>query len=76
VVCTNNNSQGFALANNTDKSVFAVLSQDPPRARRFGNAMKAFTEGTGYDLKYVIDNYPWEGLGSGTVVDVTLSLSC
>ncbi|KAM3076301.1 hypothetical protein ACMFMF_005634 [Clarireedia jacksonii] len=32
---------GFALANRTDKSVFETLSQNPPRARRFGNAMKA-----------------------------------
>ncbi|PQE06932.1 6-hydroxytryprostatin B O-methyltransferase protein [Rutstroemia sp. NJR-2017a WRK4] len=64
------NETGFALANNTDKSLFAVLSQDPQRARRFGNGMKAFTEGTGYDLQYVVNNYPWEGLGSGTIVDV------
>ncbi|KAF7937469.1 uncharacterized protein EAE98_001783 [Botrytis deweyae] len=55
------NETGFALANGTDKSVFEVLSQNPPRAKRFGSAMKAWTEGTGYDLQYV-DN--------GTVVDV------
>jgi hypothetical protein len=36
--------------------------------------MKAWTEGTGYDLQSVIDNYPWEGLDSGTVVDVMLPI--
>ncbi|KAF7879473.1 hypothetical protein EAF04_000669 [Stromatinia cepivora] len=64
------NAMGFALANGTDKSVFDVLSQDPSRARRFGNAMKAFTEGTGFDMQYVVDNYPWKDIGQGTVVDV------
>lgn len=33
--------------------------------------MKAFTEGTGFDLKHVVDGYPWESLGNGTVVDVS-----
>ncbi|KAI9646018.1 hypothetical protein NHQ30_005456 [Ciborinia camelliae] len=64
------NQTGFALANGTDKSVFEVLSQNPPRARRFGNAMKAFTEGTGFDMQYVVENYPWKDFGQGTVVDV------
>ncbi|TGO45865.1 hypothetical protein BCON_0360g00090 [Botryotinia convoluta] len=54
---------GFALANGTDKSVFEVLSQNLPRAKRFGSAMKAWTEGTGYDLQY-------KEVGNGTVVDV------
>ncbi|TGO83675.1 hypothetical protein BPOR_0609g00050 [Botrytis porri] len=60
----------FALANGTDKSVSEVLSQNPARAKRFGSAMKAWTEGTGYDLQYVIDNYSWQEVGNGTVVDV------
>ncbi|KAF4633506.1 hypothetical protein G7Y89_g4613 [Cudoniella acicularis] len=63
------NETGFAIANNSDKSVFEVLSQDMFRAKRFGNAMKAFTEGTGFDLQYV-DNYPWKEIENGTVVDV------
>ncbi|KAF7901920.1 uncharacterized protein EAF01_007218 [Botrytis porri] len=62
--------QWFALANGTDKSVSEVLSQNPARAKRFGSAMKAWTEGTGYDLQYVIDNYSWQEVGNGTVVDV------
>ena len=32
--------------------------------------MRAYTEGTGFDLQYVADNYPWADFGNGTVVDV------
>lgn len=52
--------------------MFEVLSQYPERAKRFGNAMDSYTKGTGYDLKHIIDNYPWETFGNGTVVDVSL----
>jgi hypothetical protein len=48
------------------------LSQNPSRAKRFGNAMKAFTDGTGFDLQYVAENYPWKDIGKGTIVDVIL----
>lgn len=51
--------------------MFEFLSQNPSRARLFGNAMKAFTEGTGFDMQYVVDDYPWKDIGQGTVVDVT-----
>ncbi|KAI9873469.1 MAG: hypothetical protein M1830_000374 [Pleopsidium flavum] len=64
------NQTGFALANNTEKSMYEVLSQYPDRAKRFGNAMSSFTTGTGYDLKHLVDNYPWASIGNGTVVDV------
>ncbi|KAM7206072.1 S-adenosyl-L-methionine-dependent methyltransferase [Naviculisporaceae sp. PSN 640] len=48
-----------------------VFSQFPERARRFGNAMKSFTEGTGFELSHVVDNFPWGDLGKdGLVVDV------
>ncbi|KAK4041920.1 S-adenosyl-L-methionine-dependent methyltransferase [Parachaetomium inaequale] len=42
----------------------------PERARRFGNAMRSFTEGTGFELSHVADNFPWGELRNGTVVDV------
>ncbi|KAI3325057.1 S-adenosyl-L-methionine-dependent methyltransferase [Xylariaceae sp. AK1471] len=42
----------------------------PERARRFGNAMKSFTEGTGFELDHVVEGYPWGDLKDGTVVDV------
>ncbi|GAB1315686.1 6-hydroxytryprostatin B O-methyltransferase [Madurella fahalii] len=64
------NETGFALANNTNTTVYHVFSQFPERARRFGNAMRSFTEGTGFELSHVADNFPWGELGNGTVVDV------
>lgn len=65
--------QGFALANNTNATVYEVFSQFPDRSRRFGNAMRAFTEGTGYELSHVVDNFPWGDLPKdGVVVDVSI----
>ncbi|CAG8977109.1 hypothetical protein HYALB_00011354 [Hymenoscyphus albidus] len=64
------NETGFALANNTTKSAFENLSGDPQRARRFGSAMKAYIEETGFDIQFVADNYPWKEFGNATVVDV------
>ncbi|CAG8952635.1 hypothetical protein HYFRA_00009742 [Hymenoscyphus fraxineus] len=64
------NETGFALANNTTKSAFEYLSGHPQRARRFGSAMKAYTEETGFNIQFVADNYPWKELGNATVVDV------
>jgi hypothetical protein len=58
------------LANNTKATAYQVFSQFPERARRFGNAMRSFTEGTGFELSHVVDNFPWGELGNGTVVDV------
>ncbi|KAF7948289.1 uncharacterized protein EAE97_003700 [Botrytis byssoidea] len=43
---------------------------NPARAKRFDSAMKAWIEGTGYDLQYVIDNYSRKEISNGTVVDV------
>lgn len=62
--------KGFTLANHTDKSVYEEFLKFPERARRFGNAMRSFTEGTGFELSHIADNFPWETLGDGTVVDV------
>ena len=33
--------------------------------------MASFEKGTGYDLKYLACNFPWDSLGNGTVVDVS-----
>lgn len=32
--------------------------------------MKAYTDETGFDIRFVGENYPWMDLGNGTVVDV------
>ena len=37
--------------------------------------MGAFMAGTGYDIKQLMDNCPWESVGDGTVVDVSFTNS-
>ncbi|KAF2972996.1 hypothetical protein GQX73_g664 [Xylaria multiplex] len=64
------NQTGFSLANQTDKSIFEVFSQNPDRAKSFGNAMRSFTQGTGFELRHVVDNIHWASFKDGTVVDV------
>ncbi|KAI0190559.1 S-adenosyl-L-methionine-dependent methyltransferase [Astrocystis sublimbata] len=64
------NETGFSVANGTENSVYMEFSQFPERARRFGNAMRSFTEGTGFELDHVVQNFPWGDLKGGTVVDV------
>ncbi|KAI2622778.1 putative O-methyltransferase [Hypomontagnella submonticulosa] len=64
------NQTGFSLANGTSKSFYLGLSEDPERARRFGGAMSFFTTGPGYSLHHLTDNYPWDSLGHGIVVDL------
>ncbi|KAK3319880.1 S-adenosyl-L-methionine-dependent methyltransferase [Cercophora scortea] len=64
------NTTGFCVANNTDKPMYEFLSTVPERARRFANAMTAFSEREAGLVSHVTDNYPWGDLGSGLVVDV------
>jgi hypothetical protein len=52
--------------------MYQLFARHPEHGRRFGNAMKAFTEGTGFDLQIVVDQYPWGDLKDGLVVDVLL----
>ena len=65
------NETGFALANNTEKSIYEIFRQDPDRAKRFSNAMASFTSGTGYGLEHLIHGFDWSSIGKGTVVDVS-----
>ncbi|KAI0172756.1 putative O-methyltransferase [Hypoxylon sp. FL1284] len=64
------NQTGFSLANGTSKSFYIELSENPERARRFGGAMSFFTTGPGYSLRHLTDNYPWDTIAGGTVVDL------
>ncbi|KAH7018391.1 O-methyltransferase-domain-containing protein [Microdochium trichocladiopsis] len=62
---------GFSLASNSDKTVYEIFGEHPERGRRFANAMRCFTEGTGFGLHHITDNYPWGDIADGgTVVDV------
>ncbi len=38
--------------------------------------MRAFTEGTGFELSHIVNNFPWGDLKEGTIVDVSPSIIC
>ncbi|KAI6089775.1 S-adenosyl-L-methionine-dependent methyltransferase [Hypoxylon rubiginosum] len=57
------NETGFALANNSDKSMYEILAEDPDRANRFA---KYFDRPESTDG--LLDNYPWEE--KDTMVDI------
>lgn len=50
--------------------MYDFFSTVPERARRFANAMTAFSEREGGLVSHVVDNFPWGQLGNGKVVDV------
>jgi hypothetical protein len=64
----------FCVANNTTdiEPMFATFGKDPARAKRMGGAMVSLSGGEGYEVSYLIQNYPWSAIDdiSGTVVDV------
>ncbi|KAH0592951.1 hypothetical protein MHUMG1_09197 [Metarhizium humberi] len=64
------NHTGFALSNSTRESIYEVLKQNPQRAARFGNNMKAFTEMQEFNSTHVVNNYDWKSLGQVRIVDV------
>ncbi|KXJ89575.1 S-adenosyl-L-methionine-dependent methyltransferase [Microdochium bolleyi] len=65
------NETGFSLASDSEKSIYEIFSEHPERGRRFANAMRFFTGGTGYSLHHVTDGYPWADIPEGgTVVDI------
>ncbi|KAI1141459.1 S-adenosyl-L-methionine-dependent methyltransferase [Hypoxylon sp. FL0543] len=64
------NETAFALANDTENSIYEVLSDDPPRALRFAGAMKAMSLLPGYGTSDVVQDYDWASLGKALVVDV------
>lgn len=65
-------AQAFSLSYNSDKTVYEIFGEHPERGRCFANAMRCFTEGTGFELHHVTDNYPWGDIpDGGTVVDVS-----
>ena len=37
--------------------------------------MRAFTEGTGFELSHIVNNFPWGDLKDGVVVDVSHLMS-
>ncbi|KAK1757018.1 S-adenosyl-L-methionine-dependent methyltransferase [Echria macrotheca] len=65
------NETGFAVANNTDKSLFAFFSDHPDRLARFAAVMRFVTKRPELGPELVVDAFPWASLPEGgTVVDV------
>lgn len=62
--------KGYNLANDTDDSAFAHMAKYPGRPEQFARAMSLFSMGPGYSPRWIIENYPWGSLSSGTLVDV------
>ncbi|KAI9729538.1 MAG: hypothetical protein M1834_006734 [Cirrosporium novae-zelandiae] len=61
---------GFPAAFNCKQPMFMEIGKDPKRAKRFGGAMNSLTGGVGYEVDYLANNYPWDKLKNGTVVDL------
>ncbi|KUI71834.1 6-hydroxytryprostatin B O-methyltransferase [Cytospora mali] len=66
------NQTGFAVANQTDKSMFDYLSDHPEKAKAFANAMRSFAQRPGLEPKYIVENYPWGSLSDGATAFPTL----
>ncbi|KAG8156627.1 hypothetical protein KVR01_013578 [Diaporthe batatas] len=64
------NETAFALFNGTDESIYQVLGENPKRANRFANCMKAYMSMQEYNASHVVNNYDWESLGPVKLVDV------
>jgi hypothetical protein len=67
------NETGMQIAYNTTDHFFKIIASSPERLRRHGKAMAAHSTGEGFSAATLIDAYPWESLGEGTIVDVSHS---
>ncbi|KAL8671047.1 MAG: hypothetical protein Q9168_004440 [Polycauliona sp. 1 TL-2023] len=57
----------FALENGM--SIFEMLGKDPDRGRRFGAAMRFYTQDLTWDLRHLVKGYDWASIDrSGAVV--------
>ncbi|KAA8645293.1 hypothetical protein EYZ11_003682 [Aspergillus tanneri] len=62
---------GYMFAHKANEPSFYLhLAKDPEKIRRFGHCMSQAMAGPQWSLHYLTDNFPWESLGAGTVVDV------
>ncbi|QKX63471.1 uncharacterized protein TRUGW13939_10641 [Talaromyces rugulosus] len=64
------NKCGWSHYHNTDKAAWEYYALHPDKARRFTHAMSAFADGHGNSPAFLVQNYPWNTIGTGTVVDV------
>lgn len=64
---------GFQLANNTTDTFFEHFAKNQDGLKRYGTAMAANAASEGYNVRHVVEGYPWGSLGEATVVDVSIS---
>ena len=64
------NETGFNIALNTSDPLFTFLSKNPARFERFNLGMAGISQAIGRSSQQVVDGYPWQDLGSATVMDV------
>ena len=64
---------GFQIAEGCEnlEPYWVRIGKDPMRAKRFGGAMASYAGEEGFQVKYLVDTYPWGSFGNGTVVDVS-----
>lgn len=62
--------QGYNLAHKTDLTIFEEIAQNPRRAQRYAEAMSWFSTGPGFEITHLLENYPWQSLGTSLVVDI------
>jgi hypothetical protein len=62
--------KGYNLAHKTEDSAFIHMAKFPGRPEQFARAMSLFSMGPGYSPRWLLENYPWKSLTTGTVVDV------
>lgn len=63
-------AQAFALANNTQNSIYEVIGADPVRTAQFAGAMKTIAHFPGYGIPDLVQNYDWAALGNALIVDL------
>lgn len=62
--------KGFSLANKTNDTIYEFLGRNPSRAKRFSTAMTAFSAKSNNLAPFLVENYPWDAVGTGMVVDL------
>ncbi|OTB08347.1 hypothetical protein M426DRAFT_263629 [Hypoxylon sp. CI-4A] len=65
------NETGFAVANQTNLTMFDLLATQPERASRFAAGMRLYSARPDLDVRYLVDAWSWGDLpDKATVVDV------
>lgn len=63
-------SQGFAIANNTDDTMFMELCKFPDRSNRFADTMSLMSGREGFGPSFLLEAFPWNEMDIKTFVDI------